>query len=93
MDTEALAMVVFLLSLILALVGWVLQIIVARKLKAHGIDLGAQIGKRSWIKPFKVGWEQAETLGIQELMTIWSVILGLTILGAIATALLFATTG
>jgi hypothetical protein len=91
-NSEVLALVVFLLTLVLALVSWGFQIVVARKLKKVGIDPGAQVGRRSWIAPFVVGWKQADDLDIQELMIVWSVILGLTILGVIGTALLFATT-
>ena len=92
MDTEVLALVVFILTLVLGLIGWGIQISVARRLKKSGIEAGPQIGKRSWIKPFTLGWKNAEELAIQEIMIVWSFILGLTIIGAIATALLFAMT-
>ena len=91
MDKEALALVLFILTVVVALIGWGIQIAVARRLKKSGFDLGPQIGKRSWMKPFSLGWKNAEELGIQELMIVWSFLLGLTIVGAVATALLFAT--
>lgn len=92
MDNDALAMVVFFLTLVLALIGWGIQFFVARKLKKSGLEAGPQIGKRSWMKPFVLGWKNAEELGIQELMIVWSFVLGITIIGVIGTALLFAMT-
>ena len=92
MDNEALAMVVFFLTLVLALISWGIQFFVARKLKKSGLEVGPQIGKRSWMKPFVSGWKNAEELGIQELMIVWSFVLGITIIGVIGTALLFAMT-
>jgi hypothetical protein len=92
MDKEALAMVVFFLTLIMALISWGIQFSVARRLKKSGLEAGPQIGKRSWMKPFVLGWKNAEELGIQDLMIVWSFILGITIIGAIGTALLFVMT-
>ncbi len=91
MDNEALAMVVFFLTMILALISWVIQLFIARKLKKSGLETGPQIGKRSWMKPFVLGWKNAEELRIQELMIVWSFILGITIIGVIGTALLFVS--
>jgi hypothetical protein len=90
MDNAALAMVFFFLTLILGIISWGIQIAVARRLKKSGLDTGPQIGKRSWIKPFRLGWDNAEELGIQDLMIIWSFLLGLTIIGVIGTGVLFA---
>lgn len=77
MYTEVLALVAFFLTLtlILALVSWGFQIPIARKLKKAGVNLGAQIGKRSWITPFVMGWKRADELDIRARMIIWSAIL------------------
>ncbi len=91
MYTEVLALAAFFLTLILALVSWGFQISVARKLKKVEIDPGLQIGKRSWITPFVMGWKRVDELDIRTRMITWSVILGLTIIGVIATALLFTS--
>jgi hypothetical protein len=55
------------------------------------IDPGLQVGKRSWITPFVMGWKQGDELAIRTRMIFWSVILGLTIIGVITTALLFTS--
>jgi len=89
MYTEFLALAAFFLTLILALVSWGFQISVARKLKKVEIDPGLQIDKRSWITPVVMGWKRFDELAIRTRMIIWSVILGLTIIGVVATALLF----
>ncbi|MGD8633597.1 MAG: hypothetical protein PVF85_08525 [Anaerolineales bacterium] len=91
MINETLALLIFLITLIFALIGWVFQIIVARRLKKSGIDSGVQVGKRSWITPFILGWKNSEALGIDVLMTVWSVILGITILGVILTVYFFVS--
>ncbi len=90
-NIEAMALVVFVLTLVLALISWGLQLFVGRKLKKAGVQAGPQIGKRSWMKPFRLGWESADRLEIRDIMIVWSFILGLTVLGVIVTALLFAS--
>jgi hypothetical protein len=86
-----LAVVVFILTLVLALISWGIQFSIARRLKKSGHETGPQIGKSSWIKPFVLGWKNAEVLGIQELMIVWSFIVGLTIIGVIGTVVLFVS--
>jgi hypothetical protein len=88
---ETLALLIFVVTLVFGLIGWVFQIIVARRLKQSGQDPGVQVGKRSWITPFILGWKNSESLGIDLLMTIWSVILGITILGVILTVYFFVS--
>lgn len=92
MAAESLAVVVFLFTLIVALVSWIIQIYVSRRLKKAGMDTGPNVGKSSWIQPLILGWQNAEELGILFLMTLWSVLLALTIIGGGATVILFINT-
>jgi len=89
MSTESLALVVFLFTLIFALISWVIQIFVSRRLKKLDLQPGAAVGKRSWLRPFILGWQTLDETGMEFIMTLWSVILGLTILGMGLTVYLF----
>ena len=91
MDKDTLALLVFLLTMIFGLASWIFQFRVSRKLTKTGQDPGVPIGKNSWITPLVLGWKYAEALGMQTLMSIWSIFLALTVLGVFFTVYLFVS--
>ena len=73
-------------TLLSGLISLGFQLYVSRQLKKIGEKLGIPLGKRSWIRPFVLGWQYAKQLEIVDVMVFWSFLLGLTFIGVFATA-------
>jgi hypothetical protein len=80
MDTTFFASV-FCLTVVLGLISLGFQIYVSRRLSRDGTRVGIPVGKRSWITPFVLGWQNAKQLEITYVMYFWSFILVLTFIG------------
>ena len=83
----------FCITIALGLISLICQIYVSRQLSKAGAKVPIPIGKRSWITPFVLGWQNSKQLEIVDVMAFWSIILGMTFIGMIVTvfALLAAT--
>lgn len=80
----------FCATAVIALLSLVLQIYVSRQLRAEGHRVGLPIGKRSFITPFVLGWQNAKALDLTLVMVVWSVILAVSCICVFATAFAFA---
>lgn len=75
----------FCITIALGLISLVCQIYVSRQLSKAGTKVPIPIGKRSWITPFVLGWQNSKQLDIVDVMVFWSIILGMTFIGMIVT--------
>ena len=91
MDDATFALSVFCVTVFLGVMSLGFQIYVSRRLRKEGKKIGQPVGKRSWIEPFVLGWQNAKAWEIVDVMVFWSFILVLLVIGMIATVLVFVS--
>lgn len=69
---------------ILGIMGMVCQVYVYFQLSKAGIRARFPLARQGFTSAFTLGWQNAKRLALQDIMTVWSIILGFSGITAIA---------
>jgi hypothetical protein len=91
MNWSIIAVAAFVMMVFLGIIMLGLQFYVTGKLKKAGIDTGFTLSRHAWARIFSLGWQNAKQLGIEDIMTVWGVLLTFSLICGGIVAIYFFT--